>query len=116
ADLTRLRARYGRATGRRKESLARQLQRAERAALVAALDGELASVAARRRELVSARRSRDLFGDRYAPTAEERALSRELRVRAGALRARRRRIATGGALPFSWPAHFADIAERGGFG
>src|SRR5262249_902359 len=30
-------------------------------------------------------------------------------------RAARRRIASGGALPFSFDVHFADVAARGGF-
>jgi hypothetical protein len=38
-----------------------------------------------------------------------------LRRRAGALRAERRSLAAGGALPFAFATHFADVAARGGF-
>jgi hypothetical protein len=80
------------------------------------LDADLATLKARRRDLVVARRGRDLFGERYHPSPEERGTAESLRQRGGARRALRRKIASGGALPFSFPAHFADIASRGGFG
>lgn len=110
-----LHARYARATGARKRTLARALDRAERAALIAWLDTRLDAVAARRRGLVGAARGRDLFGGRRGVLAAERDAARQLRLDARELRARRRSAARGGALPFAFPAHFPDAATAGGF-
>ncbi len=110
-----LRERYTVASGSRKDALARQLDRSERVLAVQALDAQLAAVGARRRDLLVAWRGSDLFGGRYRPSRDERATSLELRQRAGALRRLRQRIHDGGALPFSFPAHFADVAALGGF-
>ena len=115
ADLRRLRERYARATGSRKQACAARLDRAERACAIRAIDDELARTTARRRDLLLTRRGRDLFGERYRPSAEERRASAELRSRASALRVQRRRILHGGALPFSFPVHFAEIAAGNGF-
>ena len=114
--LWRLRHRYARAAGARKDALARQLDRAERERALLALDAELASIRSKRHDLVVARRGRDLFGARYHPSRDERLAAATLRGRQTALRSLRTRIAGGGALPFSFPAHFGDIASRGGFG
>jgi len=114
-SVARLRERYARATGPRKESLARELDHTERARALAVIDANLESVAARRRDLLSARRGRDLFGGRYRPSAAERDAAAGLRRHAAALRTTRRTIANGGALPFSFPTHFADVCARGGF-
>lgn len=111
-----LRTRYVGASGARKESLGRQLDRAERARSIAAIDDELATVAARRADLLTARRGRDLFGERYRPSRGETDAAQELRRRAASLRVTRQRIVNGGALPFSFPVHFADVGARGGFG
>jgi hypothetical protein len=116
AALWRLRQRYAKANGSRKDALARELDRAERQRALLALDTDLATIKAQRRDLVVARRGRDLFGERYHTSRDERGMAESLRQRGAALRSLRRRIATGGALPFSFPAHFADIASRGGFG
>lgn len=115
ASLRALRERYARATGVRKQSLGAKLDRAERTRSLRAIDDDLARLAARRRDLVVARRGRDLFGERYHPSAEERRSAAELRSRSAALRATRTRVAHGGALPFSFAVHFADVAARGGF-
>ncbi|HWH51856.1 MAG TPA: DNA methyltransferase, partial [Gemmatimonadaceae bacterium] len=115
ATLRHLRERYSRATGIRKLSLARTLERAERARAIAMLDGELELVRQRRRDLVVARRGRDLFGARRGDSAIERRTSNQLRRSAAELRTLRRRIAAGGALPFTFSVHFADVASRGGF-
>jgi len=114
-DLRRLRERYARATGPRKQAYAARLDRAERVRAIEAIDDELARTQARRRDLVVARRGRDLFGEPYRASAQERRASAELRSRAASLRAQRERIVQGGALPFSFPVHFAEIAARGGF-
>jgi adenine-specific DNA-methyltransferase len=114
--LARLRQRYANASGARKDALGRQLDRAERERALLAVEYDVASTAAKRRDLVSARRGRDLFGERYHPSPDEQATAVTLRRRASSLRTLRRRIASGGALPFSFPVHFADVASRGGFG
>ena len=112
----RLRERYARATGPRKASLARALDRAERARALSAIDDELASLRERRRDVVAAQRGRDLFGERRVPSASERRTAAEWRQRAAALRRAKDRIQSGGALAFSFDVHFADVAARGGFG
>jgi hypothetical protein len=116
AAMRRLRQRYSSVSGPRKESLGRELDRAERARALAAIDDEIALIAERRRDLLIARRGRDLFGERYSPSRDERTSATALRKLAAALRAQHRRIAGGGALPFSFSVHFADVATRGGFG
>jgi hypothetical protein len=113
--LRRLRERYARSSGTKKQSLSRQLDRAERIRALASIDDELDVIALRRRDLLSARRGRDLFGDRYRASRDERVAASDLREKAAALRMTRRRIASGGALPFSFGVHFADVAARGGF-
>ena len=114
-ELRRLRERYVRATGPRKQAYAARLDRAERARAVSAIDDELARTVARRRDLLAARRGHDLFGERYRASAEERRAAADLRARAAALRRQRERMVQGGALPFSFPVYFADVASRGGF-
>ena len=111
----RLRERYARASGVRKETLVRLLDREERRLATEAINRELAAVAAQRRDILSALRSRDLFGSRSHSSADSRLHVRTLRSRAAALRAGRRLLASGGALPFSFVVHFADVMARGGF-
>jgi hypothetical protein len=113
--LRRLRQRYAGASGPRKSALGRELDRAERTRAIAAIDAELATTRALRRDLLIARRGRDLFGERYRPSHPERVGADELRRQSAALRQVRRRILGGGALPFSFGVHFADVASRGGF-
>jgi hypothetical protein len=115
ALLARLRARYARATGSRKHTLERAIDRAERSLALAHTDDALARCAARRRDLLATLRGRDLFGARIRPRAADRiALARE-RSRARELRTRRRALRSGGALPFAWLTHFPDVARAGGF-
>ena len=112
--LATLRGRYARATGARKRSLARALDRAERAAAAAVLEREIDALTHRRRELLLARRQRDLFGERHrggGVDPERDAIRAQLRTARSALRA----LADGSALPFSYPACFADVADTGGF-
>jgi hypothetical protein len=60
-------------------------------------------------------RGRDLFGRRVrAGVAERHRLASE-RSRSRELCATLRNVREGGALPFSWVAHFPDVARRGGF-
>jgi hypothetical protein len=113
--LRRLRERYARSTGARKMTLARELDRHERRLVIAAAAAELARVTARRRDLLAATRGRDLFGGRYVPSRDEREHAASLRAESAALRRRIRSLKGGAALPFSFPAHFADVAAEGGF-
>lgn len=110
-----LRTRYARATGPRKRSLGRVLDRLERVHLVAWIDARLSQVSAQRRSLVSAARGRDLFGGRRGSLAPEREQARQLRRIARDLRTRRRNIVAGSALPFAFAAQFPDAAHAGGF-
>ena len=113
--LRALRERYARSSGSRKQALARQLDRAERARALSVTDNEPRTIALQRRDLLSARRGQDLFGDRYSASRDERVVATTLRTKAASLRASRRTIVAGGALPFSFDVHFADVAARGGF-
>ncbi|MDE3128644.1 MAG: hypothetical protein KGL38_11600, partial [Gemmatimonadota bacterium] len=113
--LATLRTRYARASGARKGSLARAMDREERRHALALLDRALAGVRHRRREALLAGRARDLFGERHGVTAQLRETLSELRDGAAALRRERRRLADGGALPFSFSVHFAEVAAAGGF-
>ncbi|HEY2067611.1 MAG TPA: N-6 DNA methylase, partial [Gemmatimonadaceae bacterium] len=112
AALMRLRHRYIRAVGPRKRPLRRALAREETRRALAAIDRELVTVRTARRELLLARRSPDLFGERLDRREDER---RSLHLRAAALRRERKRISDGGALAFSFPSHFAHVHSRGGF-
>jgi methylase of polypeptide subunit release factors len=115
ARIARLRARYSRASGSRKRTLERELDRAERSHARDVLNAGIARCAATRRALLAAWRGRDLFGERYSPTSTERAEAQVLRLRSRDLRAARAVLTHGGALLFSFATHFADAAARGGF-
>ena len=115
AQAGQLRTRYARATGTRKRTLARALDRVERASLLAWLDARLEQVAAQRRSLVQAARGRDLFGERRGVLASEREATNQLRATARELRSRRRAVLAGGASPFVFAAQFPDAARAGGF-
>ncbi len=110
-----LRTRYARATGARKRSLGRALDRAERETQVAWIDGRLFQVAAQRRSLLGAARGRDLFGGRRGTLAHERQETAHLRAQARELRAWRRAVVAGSALPFVFAVQFPDAARAGGF-
>lgn len=115
ARVAELRRRYVRATGTRKEHLARMLDRAERHRVLEGTERELDAVQHARKERLAAQRARDLFGERSNASAEMRRALTQLRDRVRALRAERRRIADGGALPFSFGALFPEAQARGGF-
>ncbi|MGH7713218.1 MAG: Eco57I restriction-modification methylase domain-containing protein, partial [Gemmatimonadaceae bacterium] len=115
APLARLRLRYARATGRRKIALARTLDREVQRFVAAGLRNELAALKARRHALITATRGRDLFGARRgALPAEQQQLATD-RARARELRLRLRSLDSAASLPFSFPSHFADVLDRGGF-
>jgi len=112
--IARLRERYVRATGSRKLSLARALDREERRRALGHADRLLAAALHARREHVAARRTRDLFGARVHDPGSRRE-SRRLRDLIRSLRVERRRVADGGALPFSFGAFFPEAEAAGGF-
>ncbi len=115
AVLERLRGRYTRATGVRKRTLARALDREERSAAESLARSALDVSVARRRDLLGALRSRDLFAGRTAATAAQSRRLAELRAD---VRERRRQVAAlrgGASLPFAFASHFPDVAARGGF-
>ena len=115
APIERLRERYARATGVRKRTLHRALDRAERALALAHLDAAASHNRAGRRDLITALRGRDLFGDRVRPTRDDAAHLAAARAAGRAIAAARRSLAAGGALPFNWLTHFPHIPARGGF-
>ncbi len=113
--LQAVRARYMRATGPRKLTLARALDRAERGAAAEALRRSAVRLAGQRKEIVLARRSPDLFGQRHAPTLAEKNYLIDLRRQIRVIRSKLRSLDDGGPLPFSFETHFADAAGAGGF-
>jgi len=115
AALARLRERYVRSSGARKATLRRALAREETRRALATIDFQLLRIATQRRERLVARRSPDLFGERDQDAGSSAQARRELRSQAAALRRERRRIADGGALPFSFLSHFTHVHVHGGF-
>ncbi len=115
STVERLRRRYSRATGMRKRTLARALDREERHAAVALAAARIETLAHRRRDLLGAVRGRDLFASRTAPTAEQRRALAAWRTESREARRQLRALRAGGSLPFSFDAHFGDIAAQGGF-
>jgi hypothetical protein len=113
--IVNLRARYTRAVGTRKRTLARTLDRLERTAAIEVLERERVRLSADRRELLIAARARDLFGDRHTPTSDARSLLLWLRSRLRENARRTKALRSGAALPFSFAAHFSDVAATGGF-
>jgi hypothetical protein len=110
-----LRARYTRAVGARKRTLARALDRLERAAAIEVLERERVRLSADRRELLIAARARDLFGERHTPGPDARSHLLSLRARLRDNARRTKALRSGAALPFSFAAHFSDVAAAGGF-
>jgi hypothetical protein len=113
--LAQLRARYVQAVGAHKRTLADALDREERARARAELARIIAHDRAERAAMLSRLRTRDLFGERVPPTRADRARLDLLRTRLRDLRARDRRLALGGALPFRFASHVADVGAVGGF-
>ncbi|MFL5560541.1 MAG: Eco57I restriction-modification methylase domain-containing protein [Gemmatimonadaceae bacterium] len=112
-----LRIRYARATGVRKRSLGHELDRAERGAALRSLDRQLTRLTAARRELLTLRRQRDLFGRRNGTQRPDGSDPERERLRTAirGARAERRALVGGGSLPFSFRACFPDVAAAGGF-
>jgi len=113
--LTSLRNRYMRACGQRKRTLARAMDREERDAAINVLCRERARLTAARREALLSIRARDLFGERHHPDRDARAHLADLRWGIRETTRREARLRAGAALPFSFAAHFSDVAAGGGF-
>jgi hypothetical protein len=113
--LTSLRERYTRATGARKHTLGHALDREERQRALAESRRMSDSVQRERCAIVESLRTRDLFGERPPRTRHHTQRLQHLRLRTRELHAHHRRLELGGALPFRFAAHFADVAADGGF-
>ena len=115
-NVTVLRGRYSRATGVRKQQLAAALDREERTRALADASRREAAISQERRDLLDRLRARDLFGERTRRSAADGRHLRLLRARQRDMALLKRRLELGGALPFRFATHFADVAARGGFG
>lgn len=110
-----LRLRYMRGSGPRKRNLARAMDRAERSAAIEVLRRARVRITNVRKELLIAARAPDLFGERHRPPKEIRARLMSVRTELRDLSRREKSLRDGGALPFSFAAHFSDVAAAGGF-
>jgi hypothetical protein len=110
-----LRARYSRAVGPRKRTLARALDRLERSAAIDALARSQVSLVAARKDILIGLRSRDLFGERAFASADARRQLVEVKSQLRDIARRAKALRTGAALPFSFAAHFSDVGSAGGF-
>lgn len=110
-----LRDRYARSSGRRKLSLGRQIDLAERTHAIDVLEARIIAARFERQEIIRAARSRDLFDMRRPPDPGQRDRLVELRSTMRALGRRRTAIRRGATPAFAYPVHFADVAESGGF-
>ena len=111
--LTKLRLRYARATGSRKRTLAASMDLEERRRAVHEHTRMIDATTNVRRELLENLRRRDLFGERTLPTRKDRLRLEHIRDTLREQRAQRHKIEMGGALPFRFAAHFADLAAEG---
>jgi methylase of polypeptide subunit release factors len=114
-EYSTLRERYMRATGRRKQHLARALDEWERSRAIRNTERALDSLRSQRRDLLMSERSRDLFGDRAHLSRASNPRQQELRLKSRELRYGIRRLQRGGALPFSFASHFPEAQGAGGF-
>ena len=115
SKIVRVRARYMRAVGQRKRTLALALDRLERSAALDVLKHRRVRLSAERKEILIALRTRDLFGDRHAPNADTRLRLAGIRSHLREITQRAKALRAGAALPFSFAAHFSDVAAAGGF-
>lgn len=115
AALTGLRLRYARASGARKRTLARLLDRAERQAAITVAQARLDAATHARRERLLAARGPDLFRRRHGVDAAGRAALATLRDAVRTARARLRALRAGAATPFAFATHFPEAARAGGF-
>ncbi len=110
-----LRRRYMRASGPRKRTLAKAMDRAERNAAIEVLQREGTRLTATRKELLIALRAKDLFGDRQLASRDARLRLLTVRTQIRDVAQHERQLRNGAALPFSFAAHFSDVAVGGGF-
>jgi hypothetical protein len=110
-----LRDQYARASGRRKISLGRSLDSVERARAVDALDTAITTAGFERQEILRAARAHDLFDTRRPPNPKQRERLLQLRSAMRSLRRQRVLILRGATPAFSYPTHFANVADAGGF-
>lgn len=110
-----LRDRYARSSGQRKISLGRRLDLVERARAMSAIDAAITVANFARQEIIRAARSRDLFDARTSPEPRHRDRLLQLRAEIRALKRRRVSILRGATPAFSYPTHFSDVADTGGF-
>ena len=113
--LTALRLRYARASGARKRTLGKLLDRAERQHALTRAESERIRATATRRELLIAARSGDLFNTRRGLASTERERLEQLRAAVRRARALTRALRDGAALPFEFATHFPEAAHAGGF-
>lgn len=111
----KLRARYMRSSGPRKRALASALDAMERKIAIASLTARLSTLVAERREMLSAARARDLFGERHSPGAESRSRLIGMKKHIRQTRLEIHALEVGGALPFSFTSGFAEAASGEGF-
>jgi hypothetical protein len=114
-QIVSLRGRYSRSAGPRKRTLARALDRMERAAAIDVLTRKRLRLSSMRKEILIALRARDLFGERHAPSADARIRLADIRSSLREVATRVKALRAGAALPFSFAAHFSDVASAGGF-
>ncbi|HJP85664.1 MAG TPA: N-6 DNA methylase [Gemmatimonadaceae bacterium] len=113
--LATLRTRYMRAVGPRKRTLARELDRLERASAIDVLLRRRVRLTVDRKEMLLFLRGRDLFGLRHPPDRQTQLRLAWLRGDTREIDNRILQLRLGAALPFSFDAHFPDIAAAGGF-
>ncbi len=113
-DAEGIRVRYVRSVGTRKKIMARVLERMERRNAADLLAFELDAIAAARKDLLFAMRSRNLFGERGNNAHQQDQLAL-LRRRRNEVRRAAADLKNGAALPFSFQTHFPDVFARGGF-
>lgn len=110
-----LHQRYARATGQRKKTLNKAIERATRAHTVAYIDRAIQHASALRKEVLCQLRTKDLFTQRPALSPATRRHLATLRADVRRLRTHRDAIQHGAALPFTFAAHFPTVAHAGGF-
>ncbi|MEJ7760247.1 MAG: DNA methyltransferase [Gemmatimonadaceae bacterium] len=113
--LATARAKYARATGPRRKTLARAIDRTERACALESLAATIRALTLTRLDLIATARSRDLFGHRLPPPVSIAASLATIRTAMRQARREMRSIGRGAALPFSFQTHFADAGAAGGF-
>jgi len=110
-----LRERYARANGPKKRTLAKRLDRAERTRALDDLDRAITRAQTDRRETLAHARARDLFDQRTTTNDTDTRRLRHLRLTLQRLRAHRKQLLDGAALPFTFSTHYANVANQLGF-